>query len=187
MLRDGTLSLSLRSLLPPSLRPRLSLFLFLSHSPSLFLSASRHASNPPVTRFRLISPATDLGPRLGRAEAPQRLLRRATAARAFLARGSNSRGATTSEAVSSRTPRSAAVLRASAEHGALLLHLFVSPNNTIYCVVHDGDVYTHECTRVLSYACKNKHRHSPARARHTHTRAHTPSHVRAGARAEEQR
>jgi len=30
---------------------------------------------------------------------------------------------------------------------ALLLHLFASPSNTIYCVVHDGDVYTHGCAR----------------------------------------
>lgn len=57
--RDGTLSLSLRSL-PPffhSPYPAISC----SFSPlSLSLFMSRHASNPPVTRYRLISPATNL-------------------------------------------------------------------------------------------------------------------------------
>lgn len=35
-------------------------------------------------------------------------------------------------------------------NAALLPHLFASPNNAIYCVVHDGDVYIHTA-RVLSY------------------------------------
>lgn len=39
-----------------------------------------------------------------------------------------------------------------------LPHLFVSPNNTIYCVAHDGDVYTHRSARVLPYARTGKHR-----------------------------
>lgn len=31
------------------------------------------------------------------------------------------------------------------------MHLFIlEPNNTIYCVVHDGDVYTQECARARS-------------------------------------
>jgi len=57
-------------------------------------------------------------------------------------------GSGTTGIVATRRGRERANERASRP---LFPHLFITPNNAIYCVVHDGDVYTQEYARARAY------------------------------------